>query len=75
MHLNADGSFSYTPTTLMGKIAVSLDYVHDQQAHNTQWNGAGDTAAATSLLHAVTADPLSVLVGIKNAEALISAHT
>jgi hypothetical protein len=61
-------------TTLMGKVAVSLDYVHQQEQHHTTWVGTSDTAAATTLMHAVTADPQTVLVGIKNAEALIAAH-
>ena len=61
-------------TTLMGKVAVGLEYVHEQQAHNTQWAGASDVAAATVLLHAVTSDPQTVLVGVKNADALIAAH-
>ncbi|MFO1159840.1 MAG: nidogen-like domain-containing protein [Reyranellaceae bacterium] len=61
-------------TTLMGKVAVSLDYVHDQQERHTQWNGAGDTSAATNLLHSVTSSPASVLTGIKNAEILIANH-
>jgi hypothetical protein len=59
-------------TTLMGKVAVSLAYVHEQQDHHTVWAGASDTAAATSLLHTVTADAQTVLTGIKNAEALIT---
>jgi hypothetical protein len=61
-------------TTLMGKVAVSLEYVHEQQAHNTKWAGASDIAAATGLLDPVGADPASVLTGIRNAEALIAAH-
>jgi hypothetical protein len=61
-------------TTLMGKVAVALQYVHQQEAHNTQWNGAGDNAAATNLLHAVTSDPSTVLTGIKNADLLIANH-
>jgi len=61
-------------TTLMGKVAVSLAYVHEQQVHNTVWAGASDVAQATDLLRSVTSDPSSVLVGIRNAEALIAAH-
>ena len=61
-------------TTLMGKVAVSLAYVREQQEHHTVWLGAADTAAATNLLDPVGSDPTSVLVGIRNAEALIAAH-
>jgi hypothetical protein len=61
-------------TTLISRVAVALEYVHQQEAHNTQWNGAGDTSAATNLLHAVTSDPSAVLTGIKNADLLIANH-
>ncbi len=61
-------------TTLMGKVAVSLDYVQEQHERNTGWLGASDVAAATALLDPVTSDPLSVLTGIRNAEDLIAAH-
>ncbi|MFO1080280.1 MAG: VWD domain-containing protein [Reyranellaceae bacterium] len=60
--------------TLMGKVAVGLEFVHQQEAHGTQWNGATDNPAATALLHAVTSDPQSVLVGIKQADLLVAAH-
>ena len=61
-------------TTLMGKVAVGLEYVHEQQEHHTQWAGAADTAAATALLSAVTSDPQTVLAGIKNADTIIENH-
>ncbi len=61
-------------TTLMGKVAVSLDYVQEQHERNTGWLGSSDVAAATALLDPVTSDPLSVLAGIRNAEDLIAAH-
>ncbi|MFO1159634.1 MAG: VCBS domain-containing protein [Reyranellaceae bacterium] len=61
-------------TTLLGKVAVGLQYVHEQQSHHTVWAGASDAAAATALLHAVTADAPTVLTGMKTAEALIAAH-
>jgi hypothetical protein len=60
-------------TTLMGKVAVSIAYVHEQQEHGTVW-GAGDTAAATELLDAVTDAPQAILTGIRNAETLIANH-
>jgi len=40
--------------------------------HDTQWNGANDQAAATALLHEVTSDPQTVLLGISNAETLFA---
>jgi type VI protein secretion system component Hcp len=61
-------------TTLMGKVAVSLAYVQEQQEHNTVWSGASDIAAAAALLRDVTSDPQSVLVGVRNAELIIAAH-
>ncbi|WP_395714561.1 Calx-beta domain-containing protein [Reyranella sp.] len=60
--------------TLMGKVAVSLAYVREQDEHDTVWAGASDVAAATGLLHAVSNDPHSVLAGVKDAEMLIANH-
>jgi hypothetical protein len=54
-------------TTLMGKVAVSLSYVHDQERFDAPWTAADDKVDATALLHAVTADPQTVLVGIVQA--------
>ena len=59
---------------MMGKVAVSLEYVHQQEQHQVQYNGATDQAPATALLHAVTNDPQTVLVGIKQADQLIATH-
>jgi hypothetical protein len=56
-------------------VAVSLEYEHQQVQHNIQYNGATDQASATALLHAVTNDPQTVLVGIKQADQLIATHT
>jgi hypothetical protein len=61
-------------STLMGKVAVSLAYVHEQQEHGTAWAGANDNALATILLHPVTAEAQTVLTGIRNAEVLIASH-
>ena len=61
-------------TALMSKVAVSLEYVEQQELHGTVWAGASDTTAATALLHGVTSDPTTLLVGLKNAETLIMAH-
>jgi hypothetical protein len=69
-----DTAAGHDITTLMSKVAVSLDYVHQQEQHNTVWAGASDNSAATALLHPVTADPQTVLIGIKNADALVAAH-
>jgi hypothetical protein len=59
---------------LMGKVAVGLEFVHQQQAHRTPWNGASDQAAAAALLDAVTSDPQSVLIGISQVDAFVAAH-
>jgi len=61
-------------TTLMGKVAVSLAYVHEQVEQNTVWSNATDLPAATNLLQAVASDMRSVLIGVKNAETLIANH-
>ncbi|MGE0577012.1 beta strand repeat-containing protein, partial [Reyranella sp.] len=61
-------------TTLMGKVAVGLEYVREQQEHGTVWAGASDVAAATDLLRPVASDAPSVLIGVKNAEILIANH-
>jgi hypothetical protein len=61
-------------TTLMSKVAVSIAYVGEQEAHGIDWAGASDIAAATALLDGVTADPQSLLIGIRNAEVLIANH-
>jgi len=61
-------------TTLMGKVAVSLEYVRQQELQGMAWAGASDIAAATELLQGVTSDPASVLIGIRNAELLVAAH-
>lgn len=61
-------------TALMSRVALSQEYVYQQELHGTIWAGASDTAAATNLLRGVTSDPLSVLTGIKNADVLIETH-
>jgi VCBS repeat-containing protein len=61
-------------TTLMGKVAVSLAYVDEQEEHGMQWAGAADNAAATQLLQPVTSEASTVLLGVRNAEALVEAH-
>ncbi|MGE0576483.1 Calx-beta domain-containing protein [Reyranella sp.] len=53
--------------TVLGKIAVSLSYVHDQQRFHAPWTAVDDGAAAIDLLRAVTADPQTVLVGVVQA--------
>lgn len=55
-------------TTLMGKVAVNLEHVHEQQAAGAWWSAANDGAFAHTLIDAVTADPQTVLVGIVNAD-------
>ncbi|MFO1085078.1 MAG: SGNH/GDSL hydrolase family protein [Reyranellaceae bacterium] len=61
-------------TTLMSKIAVSLDYVQEQHKHGTAWAGASDIVTATALLDGVTDSAQTVLTGLKNADVLITAH-
>jgi hypothetical protein len=59
--------------TVLGKVAVSLSYVHDQQQYNAPWTAVDDAAAATALLRAVTDDPQTVLVGVVQAYNLVLA--
>jgi hypothetical protein len=61
-------------TTMMSRVAVSQEYVFQQELHGTVWAGASDIAAATTLLHSVSADPHSLLIGVKQAENLIAYH-
>jgi len=59
-------------TALAGKIVVNLEYVDMQFQYGTTW-GVENRDDAVALLQAVTADPVSVLVGIKNADHLVIA--
>lgn len=74
MSSDLSGAQSTDITTLIGKVAVSLEHVHEQKEHDMAWAGASDIAATTALPHAVTDDPHTVLVGLKNADALVSGH-
>jgi len=62
-------------TTLMSKVAVSLEYVEKQQALGTEWTWADDQAEAMALLDPVTDNPHSVLIGIVQANTLVTADT
>lgn len=59
--------------SLMGKVVVSLAYVHEQKSFGTQWTSADDGPEAVALLHAVTAGPETVLTGIARAHDLVAA--
>jgi hypothetical protein len=76
--VNIIGGAQNTPdgqdiTTLMNKVAVGLEYVHQQEQLGTSWSFGQDGASATALLHAVTSDPTTVLAGIKQADLLVQA--
>jgi hypothetical protein len=60
-------------TTLMNKVAVGLEYVHQQGQLGTSWSFAQDGANATALTHSITADPNTLLLGIHQADSLVSA--
>jgi len=62
-------------TTLMGKVAVSLEYVHEQQRLGTVWTAEDDAVEATLLMQGVTADPQTVLMGIAQAQNLVFADS
>ncbi|MGE0575480.1 Calx-beta domain-containing protein, partial [Reyranella sp.] len=61
-------------TSLMGKVAVGLEYVHEQQEHDMQWAGDADLAAARALLDFVTSDAQSILTGLRNADTIVENH-
>lgn len=60
--------------TLMGKVAVSLEFVRAQQEHGMAWSGPVDVAAATELLKSVSASEGSILVGIKHGDDYVAVH-
>ncbi|MFO1084650.1 MAG: VCBS domain-containing protein [Reyranellaceae bacterium] len=70
-----DSAAGHDITTLMGKVAVSLAFVGEQDEHHMTWAGAADIAAATQLLQPVTDSASTVLLGVKNAETLVETHT
>jgi subtilisin family serine protease len=60
-------------TTLMSKVAVSLEYVQQQQLYGTQWTAADDKAEAVALLDPVGDLPETLLIGMANAHNLVLA--
>ena len=60
--------------TLMGKVAVSLQFVQAQQEHGMAWHGPADIAAATELLRDVQGSAGSILLGIKNGDDYVAMH-
>jgi pectate lyase len=58
--------------TLMSKVAVSLHYVEAQKEYHSIWSG-DDLAEARALIHGVTNVAATVLVGIAQADWLVSA--
>ena len=60
-------------TTLMGKVAVNLEYVQQQEQLGSQWTSADDGAEARALMHAVTDNPQTVLTGVVQAQHLVQA--
>jgi len=60
-------------TTLIGKVIVGLHFVTEQEASVAGWADARDMAALTrQLLDEVDSGPQSVLIGMRNADALLS---
>src|SRR5262249_13771011 len=57
---------------VLNKAEVNIAYVNEQNELHTQW-GASDLPGAVALMAAVTSDPHSALVGIKQADTLIQA--
>jgi hypothetical protein len=61
-------------TALIGKVIVGLYYVHQQEARGATGTGAGDMALAKQLVDDVIGGPQSVLVGMRNADAVLAGH-
>jgi hypothetical protein len=61
--------------TLIGKVAVGLEFVNQQQSSQMKWQDATDIALATTLLQGVTHEAQTVLVGLKQADQLVAVHT
>lgn len=59
-------------TALLNKTWVNLEYIDAQYTYGMTW-ASEDKADAAALLKAVTADPLSVLTGLKQADLLVIA--
>lgn len=59
-------------STLMGKVAVGLAWVHEQQTLGPEWTP--DLAAAKAVLQGVTDDPGVVLLGVAFAHNVIAHH-
>jgi len=60
-------------TALMSKVAVSLEYVRQQQLYGTEWTWLDDQAQAMALLDPVADAPETVLIGMASAQALVMA--
>lgn len=60
-------------TRLMGKVAVSLAYVAEQQLLGTHWT-SDQLAEAREMVQAVSDSPASVLMGIAYAENVVLGH-
>jgi hypothetical protein len=68
----ANGAQGNDITALLNKAQVNLEYVNQQNALQTTWSPTNHDAAA-ALIAAVTADPHTALVGIKQADNLVLA--
>ena len=65
------GSGPHDALSLMGRIAVSLAYVHEQQEAGMHWTAADDLVDAKAILQGVTEVPGTVLTGIARAENVV----
>jgi hypothetical protein len=60
-------------STLIGKVAVNLEYVQQQEQLGSQWTFADDGAEARALMHGVSDNPQTVLTGLVLAQQLVQA--
>ena len=67
-----DSGGNHDIAVLAGRAVVSLEYVDWQFEKGTTW-GPENRAAASALIHSVTADPASLLMGMKQAADLVIA--
>lgn len=69
-----NSAFGQDISAVVGKAAVGLAFVHEQQDHQMQWAGASDIASAAQLLASVSADATSILMGVRAANELVADH-
>ena len=65
---------SHDALAVVGRVAVSLAYVHAQEMFGTAWTPADNLVEARDILQSVAETPGTVLTGIAAAENAVLAH-